>query len=117
MTESKRMDALHLEHSGPCPERFPVGSLESRASARALLGNGRTAPHLIIVFCEASASGPIRCDATHARIEGGELPSVEIVREPGETPEEFEERVKDYLPVRGAPRGVFFLGPDDEPAT
>ncbi len=92
-----------------------MGSLESRAAARALLGNGRTAPHLLVIFYRASALGPIRCDATHARIEGGELPSVEIVRENGETLQEFEQRVTDCLPVRGAPRGVMFYGPDDEP--
>jgi hypothetical protein len=115
VSETKRMSEVSLERSGPRPEQFPIGSLESRAAARALLETNRPAPHIFIVFYRPSENGPVKIDAHHARIDGGQLPPIELVRDLGETLQEFESRVADSLPVRGLPRGVVFYNPDDEP--
>jgi hypothetical protein len=115
-----------LSETNPNPGNFPLGSMESRAAARArlaALASANPGPHIITFFYEAGerdASGcpigePVKCESVFAKMSDGDRPYIEYRRLDGESWEEFQVRVLDALPHDGKTRVVTFF-PMDEPA-
>jgi hypothetical protein len=100
------------------PGDFPLGSPQSRAAARSKLESlgGEVAPNISFVFYEpgernadGTLGAPVRVDANHATIDGGNRPAIEVDRSPGEELDEFELRVSKIMSEsrdRGKPRGA-----------
>lgn len=101
------------------PGDFPIGSTQSRAAARSKLENlgCPVAPNLSFIFYkpgERTADGvgpPVKVDANHATIEGGNQPTIHVDRDPGESLEAFETRANKIMEQsrrRGRPRTALF---------
>lgn len=108
------------EPNNPHPADFPIGSLASRAAARARLESFM--PIIKVIHFEIDPNGtpppglascPRECDSVEALIEGGGLASrVGVGREPGESLQEFQDRVTRMAQSRRHPNfavGIIFL--------
>jgi|SRR5580658_7867575 hypothetical protein len=87
-------------------KRPTVEDARLRMQARAKLVDPRRPPNFVCVF-ENSSTVKL-CDS-HVAIIGDR----EIVREPGESYEQFEARVRSEIPVNGMP-GLAWMVPDAE---
>jgi hypothetical protein len=118
MVENPRRTGRPLDTNLPLPSEYAIGSVESRAAARALLESKDTLPNLSFVFVAPGPRdgngkmlipGGIRCD-THRATCSGKV----FTRNDGETREEFEARVHDSLPIRTDGCNLIFFEPDPD---
>lgn len=94
----------------PLPTDFPLGSIESRAAARAVMSamslRGELIPPTLITVYVGPNGEP--CDFWRADVDGEIFDRLE-----GESIPQFKERIMDSFPI-GLPRSIMPILPDDE---